>query len=64
MVRESLQRLEFSQFGGGRYAEVTTREIEGRADIVDLVITWKFRATLRKLPVSLLTYEAEAAQPP
>ena len=56
LLRESLTRLQFSTTEDGRYVVASTRPIEDRTDVVDLVFTWKLAVTVQRLPAVKLQY--------
>jgi hypothetical protein len=60
LVRESLRLLEFSRFSDGSSVQVTTQAIEGRSDVVEITITWRFKMTLERRPAVLLAYDSKA----
>lgn len=56
LVRESFERIKFSCQPGGHYVQATTREVQGHPELVDLVLTWQSRISVKKYPAILLSY--------
>lgn len=57
IVRESFERIEFSRLPDGRWVTADTKEVQGHPELVDLVLTWQMRTTVKKYPSVRLSYD-------
>lgn len=56
LVRESFERIDFSRHPGGHYVKVAAREVQGHPELVDLVLTWQQRISVKKYPAMMLSH--------
>lgn len=59
IVRESFERVEFSRLPDCHYVKAVTRDVQEHPELVDLVLTWQMRISVKRYPAIRLSYDGQ-----